>query len=247
MIPTRIAITNGKGGVGKTTCAVNIGYSLAYLGYKTLLVDTDSQGHIAFCLGLESEKPTITEVLMGMADAEDAIRSSGRDNLDLLPSSPQINDLKYMLANDPGGRKKLTRVLEPIDKYEYCMIDCSPSLDIITQNVLVCANKLLIPVETKDLSIEGIARIGNVIDELETSIELIGVIPNKFDQRRNLDKDILKELNDIFEERVAPVVRETSKIGESPGEGKTIFEYDQKSKGGKDFMRLVEWVVKKIV
>lgn len=231
----KVAIANQKGGVAKTTSAQAIGAALADLGDRVLLVDLDPQACLTFCTGLDPDscEPSIHDVILGRVQAPEAIvalKSSTAD-LDILPANIDLAGAEVVLSGKTGREFALARGLEPVeDEYDWIVIDCPPSLGILTICGLTAAHEVLIPIQCETLSYRGVGQLLETVDEVRRftnpELEVRGVIATMFDSRTNLGREVLEEVSRIYAlELIGPPVRKSVRFAEAPAAGKTIFEY----------------------
>ena len=236
-----IAIQNQKGGVGKTTTSVNVAAGLADAGFRTLLVDLDSQGNVAVSLGLNAPK-TVTEVLLGQAEPAECIVNVG-PNLDALASNNTLASAEIQLVNMRDRHKILRHRMRNVTGYDYIILDCGPSLSVLNQNALVYADHLVIPVSCDYLSLVGVRQIlktlRHVNDILLHPVSVLGVVPTLFDVRTKSSTEALRTLASYFKGRVLPAVRVNNKLREAPSHKKTIFEFAPDSHGAEDYRSVV--------
>ena len=204
-----IAIANQKGGVGKTTTAVNLGGCIAQRGRRVLLIDMDPQGNAATCLGVSKRalQHTIGDVLLGEVPVQQAIVSTRRSNYDLLPATPNLAGTALTLADLPQRERRLQHVLASIrETYNYILIDCPPSLGLLTVNGLVAADQVIIPLQCEYLALEGLAQLKQTIDAVRTQLNPVlhisGVVMTMYDGRANLARQVVAEVRRFFPNRV---------------------------------------------
>ena len=248
-----IAIINQKGGCGKTTTSINLAAVLALRGHRTLLVDMDPQSHCALGLAVpESQVERCTADLLkhgldGTMSVQDVTWQISR-GLDLVPSSMALATMEQHLAAATDKDRRLVQVLSTVqDKYDFCIIDCPPSIGLLTFNALRAADEVLIPVETGYFAMQGSVRQEKTIDLL---VRRVGhrvrfrVLPTMYDVRTKLAREILAELKKHFGERVLPlVINFNSKLKEAASFGQPITEYDAASRGMQDFEELADWLM----
>ncbi|UCC63314.1 MAG: ParA family protein [Anaerolineae bacterium] len=243
--PRRIVISNSKGGVGKTTTAVNLGAGLAMRGERVLLVDLDTQGHVARALGV-TPTHSLYEVLDHSLPPHQAI-TSARFRLDLLAGGRLLARAKKTIASLPYGAEHVLSEklggLEDTDEYDYVILDTAPSWDVLNVNALFYAAEVLLPISMEALAIYGMADFLESIQgvrKYNPAIHLRYVLPTFFDQRVRKSAEILQQLLDHFQRLVLSPIRYNVALSECPAHGKTIFEYAPRSRGSKDYARLVE-------
>ncbi|MCR5304862.1 MAG: ParA family protein [Lachnospiraceae bacterium] len=249
-----LAFVNQKGGVAKTTSVLNAGAALAIEGKRILLVDIDPQGSLSKCAGFRNidKEPTTYEVIKGSADINDAIRTkNGVAPYDILPTDIRMSGAEIELISVPGRDTLLKEALENIKTpYDYILIDCSPSLNILTLMALTAATGVIIPIAAQYMPLDGMAQLLPTIDivkkRLNKRLKVAGVIITMYDSRRSLDKEIIKAVKAKFpEETYKTIVRNNSKIAEAPTFGKDIFEYDPKSTGAEAYKEIAQEIIKK--
>jgi chromosome partitioning protein len=246
----RIAILNHKGGTGKTTTSISLAAGLAERGQKVLLVDTDAQGNVGLSLGLSSQED-LYHVLTENLDPDDVIVPV-RKNFDIITSSQLLAAAEMWLAGlEPERRAHVLgeRLGNPeISKsYDYILLDCGPSLNLLNQNALVYADEVIIPVNCDYLSLVGVKQVLRTIGEVEKhlrhTVRVSGVLPTFFDSRTKLACEVLETLRGHFKERCLPPIRSNTKLAEAPSRRKTIFEHAPESNGAEDYLRIVDWLL----
>ena len=243
-----IAIANQKGGVGKTTTAVNLSAAFGLKGEKTLLVDADPQGNSSSGVGVDrrKHKNTIYEVLIGGKTAPDAILHTKFDHLDLLPSSMDLAGAEIELVDLEHREARLKNALAPIrDVYRYILIDCPPSLGMITTNALTAADSLIVPIQCEYYALEGLTQLMNTVRRVKRQynnrLEIEGVLLTMFDGRLNLTQQVVAEVKKYFPRRVfGTVIPRTVRLSEAPSYGKPIQYFDHASKGTLCYNALAE-------
>ena len=248
-----IALANQKGGVGKTTTTMNLGASLATLEKSVLIVDADPQANASSGLGVDIKEVefSLYECIVNKVDVRDAIYTTDIDNLDIIPSHIDLVGAEIEMLNMEGREKILRQVLEPIrDEYDYILIDCSPSLGLITVNALTAANSVIIPVQCEYFALEGISKLLNTIkiikSKLNTSLEIEGFLLTMYDSRLRLANQIYDEVKRHFQELVfKTVIQRNVKLSESPSHGLPVILYDADSTGSKNHLALVKEIIGK--
>ena len=241
-----IAITNQKGGTGKTTTAMNLGSALASLGKKVLLIDFDPQGNLSYSFGINSPDGTIAEVLQGKQTIQTILVK--REGMSIVPSSVSLSDVEVSLANKIGRERILKDRMGRLNSYDYIFIDSPPSLSILTINALNAANEVLIPAQMEVLSMEGLtqllATIGEVRRVLNKDLKVAGIIPCMYDARRRLSEEVLGEIRNFKERVFKTVIRENVRIAEAPSFAKSVLSYAPNSHGAEDYLALAKEFLK---
>lgn len=236
-----ISITNHKGGVGKTTSAINIGAGLQILGKRVLLIDIDPQAQTTNGLGIKNFKKTIYHILKGQVKPEDAIIN--RNGLYVIPSSIDLAAAEVELINEYGREFLLKKAMKGVRGFDFIFIDCPPNLGLLTVNALTYAKEVFIPIQTHYFPLEGVSKLFNTIklikERLNPELEITGVICTMVNSRRNLDREIKDGISRYFKDRVFKTfIRENIMLAEAPSFGRTIFEHAPRSHGAEDYMNL---------
>lgn len=248
-----IAIANQKGGVGKTTTAINLAASLAALEHRTLIVDADPQANTTSGLGFNPQKieNSIYECMVDNISVKDAIVHSEIDYLDLLPSHIDLVGAEIEMVNLVNREEKMREALQEVrDVYDYIVIDCSPSLGLITINALTAANSVIIPVQCEYFALEGLGKLLNTIkiiqSRLNTSLEIEGILLTMYDVRLRLSNQVVDEVNQHFKQMVfSTIIPRNIKLSESPSFGMPAIAHDAESKGSVAYLNLAEEIIKK--
>jgi len=241
-----IAIANQKGGVGKTTTAINLAAALAILERKVLLIDADPQANASSGVGIREITTGIStyDCLVEKLDPEKGIVATSTPNLDLLPSSIDLVGAELELVNAPDREFRMKQLTEQLkDKYDYIFIDCLPSLGLITLNSLVAADSVLVPVQCEYFSLEGFGKLKDTINlvqqSLNPSLTVEGVVLSMYDQRLRMANMVLEEIREIISDKIfETIIHRNSKIGEAPSLGQPVITYDASSKGAINFLNL---------
>lgn len=242
-----ITLANQKGGVGKTTSAINIAASLAVLEYKTLLVDADPQANATSGVGFDPKtiKTSLYECLVNDVRPHDIILETETPNLYLLPSHLDLVGAEIELINQPNRERIFKKVLDEIkNDYDYIIVDCSPSLGLITVNALTAADSVLIPVQCEYFALEGLGKLLNTIKivqgRLNPALEIEGIILTMYDPRLRLANQVVEEIRRHFENIVFDtIIHRNTRLGEAPSFGKPAVMYDAESKGSINYMNMV--------
>ncbi len=246
-----ICITNQKGGVGKTTTAVNLGYYLAKDKYRTLIVDFDPQGNATSGLGLDKSEldASMVEVMQGTVALEGAIVPTRHKHLDLVPTTPELANAEVELVSKQGKFTILKNALSRVaNDYDYIIIDSPPSLSLLTVNGMIASNYLLLPVQTEFYALEGVAQLLEsmklVRKAMNPHLQLLGILATMYDKRTSLSAQVLTEIKKYFKDLTfETTIPRNVRIAEAPSHGAPVGEYDKFSKGArayKDLAREVE-------
>jgi chromosome partitioning protein len=245
-----ITITNQKGGVAKTTTAVNLSACIAKMGYAVLLIDIDPQGNASSGVGIDKDKLQycIYDVLINGLPIESVIQKTEVDGLEVVPATIQLVGAEIELVTAISRETKLKKALEGIKgKYDYIFIDCPPSLGLLTINALTSADSLIVPIQCEYYALEGLGQLMNTIElvrkHLNASLEVEGVLLTMFDARTNLAIQVVEEVKTFFRDRVyKSIVPRNVRLSEAPSHGKPIILYDPKSRGAEVYQELAKEV-----
>ena len=239
-----ISVANQKGGVGKTSTAINLSSSLAAAEKKTLLIDIDPQANSSSGLGVHDHAPSVYEVLIGEINIKEAILETFMPNLDLLPSNINLVGAEIEMV-DMDNREKLfgEAILEIRDKYDYILIDCPPSLGLLTLNSLAASNSVIIPVQCEYFALEGLGQLLNTINIVKQhyneKLTIEGVVLTMFDVRLRLSQQVAEEVKKYFGDKVFnTIIHRNVRISEAPSYGKPVILYDAISTGAKNYIEL---------
>jgi chromosome partitioning protein len=250
-----IALANQKGGVGKTTTAVNLGYALAKRGQRVLLIDLDPQGNATSSFGLqELEGESLYDVLLGETSIVEKVLPTRLEGLFLIPADLDLVGAEVEVARMEGHLTRLTQTLEPFRKdktFDFILLDCPPSLGILMTNALAAADELLTPIQCEFFALEGLVKIVRVLEQIRESgandrIELTGIVMTMFDGRTNLSTQVVAEVREHFGERVyQTAIPRTVRLSEAPSFGKSIFEHDPNGSGARAYDSLADEFLKR--
>jgi chromosome partitioning protein len=248
-----IGIANQKGGVGKTTTAINLAASLAVLEYKTLLVDADPQANSTTGVGFDLHNVTrsLYDCMVNETNAKDILLKTDIPNLDLIPSHIDLVGAEIEMINYPNREGVLKKILEPIrEEYDFIVIDCSPSLGLITVNALVAADSVVVPVQTEFFALEGLGKLLNTIkivqNRLNPELQIEGILMTMYDGRLRLCNQVVAEVRRHFEEMVfSSIIHRNTRLSEAPSFGKPVILYDADSKGSVNYLNLAKEILQK--
>lgn len=242
---------NQKGGVGKTTSAVNIGAYLAIAGKKVLLVDFDSQGNMSSGVGVSKEKPTVYELMADMSSPDKVIKHTSVENLDAIPASIDLSGAAVELVDQEDREFYLKNALDPIkDSYDYVLIDCPPSLGILTLNGLAAADAVLIPMQCEYFALEGVSLLLQTVKKVQKTInknlKIGGVFFTMYDSRTRLAQDVVLQVKSYFKDVVFnTIIPRNVRLSEAPSHGVPICEYDSTCAGAKSYKMLASEVLER--
>ncbi len=247
----KIVIANQKGGVGKTTTAINLSASIAAAEYKTLLIDIDPQANSTSGLGIENSENTVYQVLVGLKSAEESIVNTYMPFLDILPSTINLVGAEVELVSMDNREYLLKSALESIeDKYDFVFIDCPPSLSLLTLNALTCANSVLIPVQCEYFALEGLGQLLNTINivkkNLNEELAIEGVLLTMYDKRLRLSNQVVEEVKKYFGEKVyKTIIQRNVRLSEAPSYAKPVILYDASSVGAQNYISLASEILQR--
>ena len=246
-----IAIANQKGGVGKSTTAVNMSGYLGDIGFKTLIIDFDPQSNSTSGLGINKDriKTSIYDVIINNKDPKDAVIKTGYKNLYIIPSSIQLAGAEVEMVSSMKREYKLKSVIDAVkDDFDFIIIDCPPALSLLTINALTGAGEVLIPIQCEYYALEGLGQLINTIDlikqNLNDGLRITGVVMTMFDQRTKLSEQVIEEVREYFPDKVYnTIIPRNIRLSEAPSYGKPIIDYDPNCKGAEAYRRLTEEVI----
>lgn len=246
-MPT-IALINQKGGVGKTTSTINLGAGLSMLGKSVLLVDLDPQAHLTYGLGIQAHELdyTVYEVLKGEVTAGEAIVR--RDGLEVLPSSLSLSAAEVELSGMAGREFLLKESLASLPVNDFVLLDCPPSLGLLTLNALTAAQEVFIPLQTEFLALQGMSKLIDTVNvvkkRLNPDLTISGIIGTQFDARKNLNREVVEKIREYFADKLfETLIHDNVALAEAPSYGQTIFEYRPDCRGAQDYLALSQETV----
>lgn len=244
-----ISLLNHKGGVGKTTSTINIGAGLAELGKRVLLIDLDPQANLSLSLGIPRQKYSIYEAVRGESEL---VPYEINDKFHVVTSNLDLSGAEMELINEAGREFILRELFEPVsDQYDFIIIDCPPSLGLLTLNALTSSHYVYIPLQTEFLALQGLTKIKQVIDKvrfrLNKKLQIGGVIATMYDHRKVLNRDVVETIKKYFGEKVFnTLIRDNVALAEAPAQRKDIFRYNKSSNGAKDYLSLCHEILQRI-
>lgn len=244
-----IGIANQKGGVGKTTTAVNLAAALGVLEKRVLIIDADPQANATSGLGVEEVKYSTYNLLEHSVDVEQCIQKTTSPNLDIVPSYIDLVAAEIELVDRESREQMLRKALEPVkDKYDFIIIDCAPSLGLITVNALTASDSVIIPIQCEYFALEGLGKLLNTIKNVQkihnNNLDIEGLLLTMYDSRLRLSNQVVEEVNSHFPEMVFDtIISRNVRLSEAPSFGESILMYDAESKGAVQYIQLAEEVL----
>ncbi len=251
-----ICIANQKGGVGKTTTSVNLASALAEQGRRVLIIDMDPQGNASSGIGIsryENQDANIYHVLIGEKSIPEVAQKTGIKGLEVATANPDLVGAEIELVDMPHREYRLKHALELVQEvYDYVLIDCPPSLGLLTVNALSSADTFLVPLQCEYYALEGLSQLlntaGIIKKNLNPNLRIEGIVLTMFDKRNNLSHQVVTEIQDHFSDKVfKAIIPRNVRLSEAPSHGKSIFEYDRKSTGAKKYAELAQELHERVV
>ena len=248
-----LAIANQKGGVGKTTTAINLSACLAEKGQKVLAIDMDPQGNMSSGLGLDkgSIDKTIYDMILGEIDVEDVINKGTIENLDILPSNVDLSAVEIELIDEENKEFIVKNSIQKVrDNYDFVIIDCPPSLSLLTINAMTTADSVLVPIQCEYYALEGLSQLIRTVelvrDRLNPALNIEGVVFTMYDARTNLSLQVVENVKDNLQQNIyKTIIPRNIRLAEAPSYGTPINQYDPRSAGAESYMKLAEEVIEK--
>lgn len=249
-----IAFANQKGGVGKTTSAVNVAASLGILGKKTLLIDLDPQGNATSGVGIpkRSLKGTVKEVLSGETDTKSVILTTNYTNLSIIPTNVSLSGAEFDLYNDEGSEFNLKDALKEVaDDYDYIIIDCPPSLGMLTVNAFVASDGILVPMQAEFYAVEGLSQLITTTKRVKKlyneELNIVGILITMYNKRLLLSMQVMDELQKYYPDKLFnTTISRNVKLSEAPGFGKPVYYHDKHSKGANEYLEIAKELITRI-
>ena len=249
-----ISFSNQKGGVGKTTSAVNVAASLGILGHKVLLIDLDPQGNATSGVGISKRtlKKTINDVLIGEASADEAIIATEYKNLSILPANIALAGAEYNLYSSGGTESIMKNALAPIkDKFDYIIIDCPPSLSMLTVNAMVASDGVIIPMQCEFYALEGLSQLTVTINRIKanfnSNLNITGILITMYNSRLLLSLQVISELKKHYSDKLfGTQISRGVKVSEAPGFGMPVYYHDKRSKGANEYLAVAKELASRI-
>jgi chromosome partitioning protein len=255
-----IALANQKGGVGKTTTAINLGTALAAIGERVLIVDLDPQGNASTGLGIDRRQRRLStyDVLSGEAPLADAVQATAVPRLSLVPSTMDLLGLEMAMASSADRAQRLRRALDPLDRGEvpeeqlftYVLIDCPPSLNLLTLNALAAAHAVLVPLQCEFFALEGLSQLLRTVEQVKSALNprlaIQGVVLTMFDPRNNLSAQVVADVREFMGDKVyETMIPRNVRVSEAPSHGKPVLLYDLKCAGSQAYLRLASEIIQR--